>query len=469
MRWRSTFCPVSMMLVSAIMSQTLAQDSDPQQRAARLSFVEGSVSVLGAGSGDWVVAPVNRPVTVGDQLWSDRNSRAELQLGGVAIRLSSNSEVSMLAMTDEGLQVAVDTGIVNVALRSADATMWYEIDTPQAAISLLWDGDYRILVDRDGATTVSVQSGRAQLTSRSGGNLTLRDGQGAQFPADGSLDIAEPRLADAFDRWCAQRDAQWERGSADVATYVSSDVPGTEQLSDAGEWINEPDTGEMWFPQVGAQWAPYQSGRWLWTTTLGWTWLDRAPWGFAPFHYGQWKQIGGRWGWIPPSPNAHPTFAAALVAAPRPVTESSPSASAGARVTVPLIATTHRSIIATRSPNAPPNNLPRSLPGNLPSVVVTHSTAAAPAPGTPIQYASPIGPTIYARDVPTSVRTGMTPSLLPQQDSQRYEPPAPSREIPMRQAATPAPRAAPPPPKAAPESSRSSEPRSPAHSAELIR
>jgi hypothetical protein len=27
--------------------------------------------------------------------------------------------------------------------------------------------------------------------------------------------------------------------------------------------------------------------------------VDYAPWGFAPFHYGRWGYIGGRWGWYP--------------------------------------------------------------------------------------------------------------------------------------------------------------------------
>lgn len=45
----------------------------------------------------------------------------------------------------------------------------------------------------------------------------------------------------------------------------------------------------------------------------GWTWVDAAPWGFAPFHYGRWLVVRGRWGWIPGSYVARPVYAPALV------------------------------------------------------------------------------------------------------------------------------------------------------------
>jgi hypothetical protein len=45
----------------------------------------------------------------------------------------------------------------------------------------------------------------------------------------------------------------------------------------------------------------------------GWTWIDQAPWGFAPFHYGRWVIIRGRWAWVPGRYEARPVYAPALV------------------------------------------------------------------------------------------------------------------------------------------------------------
>ena len=42
---------------------------DPPGRVGRLNYVEGPVSFQPAGVTDWVDADVNRPLTMGDQVW----------------------------------------------------------------------------------------------------------------------------------------------------------------------------------------------------------------------------------------------------------------------------------------------------------------------------------------------------------------------------------------------------------------
>ena len=51
-----------------------AQDEpdDPPSRVARLGYMQGSVSFQPAGETDWVGAVPNRPMSTGDQLWTDR-------------------------------------------------------------------------------------------------------------------------------------------------------------------------------------------------------------------------------------------------------------------------------------------------------------------------------------------------------------------------------------------------------------
>src|SRR5208283_4976370 len=62
---------------------------DPPGRVARLSFSDGSVSFQPGGEGDWVQAVANRPLTPGDNIWADKDSRAELQTGSTSIRMDS--------------------------------------------------------------------------------------------------------------------------------------------------------------------------------------------------------------------------------------------------------------------------------------------------------------------------------------------------------------------------------------------
>ncbi|HWW19776.1 MAG TPA: hypothetical protein VNZ06_03140, partial [Steroidobacteraceae bacterium] len=51
-----------------------AAPSQASQSAARLSYLDGSVSVLPPGAQQWDKAFLNRPLGTGDQLWSDAES-----------------------------------------------------------------------------------------------------------------------------------------------------------------------------------------------------------------------------------------------------------------------------------------------------------------------------------------------------------------------------------------------------------
>src|SRR5436190_15810693 len=93
-------------------------------------------------------------------------------------------------------------------------------------------------------------------------------------------------------------------------------MPGGDELAQYGSWVESPEYGQAWYPQVAPDWAPYRDGHWAYVAPWGWTWVDSAPWGFAPFHYGRWAHIGGRWGWYPGGLVAGrpvPVYAPALV------------------------------------------------------------------------------------------------------------------------------------------------------------
>jgi len=99
------------------------------------------------------------------------------------------------------------------------------------------------------------------------------------------------------------------------AQYVSADVAGTEDLDQFGTWQDTPEYGHAWIPQdVGPDWAPYSAGQWTFDPTYSWTWVDDKPWGWAPFHYGRWVSLEGRWAWVPGPVVAAPAYSPALVA-----------------------------------------------------------------------------------------------------------------------------------------------------------
>lgn len=138
--------------------------AEPPSRAARLGYISGTVSFSPAGQPDWLRAVVNRPLTSGDQLWSDSNSRAELQIGGAAIRLGSPTSVTLLNLDDRIAQVQLSQGTLKVHVRHMGPDQSFEVDTPNLAFILRHPGDYRIEVDaNDDATAVMVHSGQAEV------------------------------------------------------------------------------------------------------------------------------------------------------------------------------------------------------------------------------------------------------------------------------------------------------------------
>ncbi len=295
-------------------AQDAAQGVDPPTRAGRLSYLEGSVSLQPAGVDDWNAAPLNQPLTVGDALWSDTGSRAEMDLGPAIVRVDARSSVALLDLSDRAIQLRLDAGSIDISVNDASGTGAFEIDAPNAAVLLLRAGEYRLSVDNAGNTGVAVRSGQATVQTGDQQNMNLATGQRGFYGMNGSYAVAQAGAPDDFDSWVQQRQARWTEDQA-VARYVSSDVVGYEDLNDYGQWQQEPDYGAVWFPtQVADDWAPYTTGHWAWVAPWGWSWVDDAPWGFAPFHYGRWSRLGRRWGWIPLPRHRHAVYAPALVA-----------------------------------------------------------------------------------------------------------------------------------------------------------
>jgi len=297
-------------------------EEDPPSRVARLAYAEGSVSFQPGGTEDWVAAPVNRPLTTGDKLWSDRDSRVELQLDGSLLRLSSNTAVSFLNLGDNVTQIQMSVGTLLVRVRRLDDDETYEIDTPNLAFSILRPGLYRLTVDESGNTTaIGVRRGQGEVTG-GGSAYSVRANEYDVFSGTELLEEAVQSYGtgeDAFDAWSASRDGRWEHSAS--ARYVSPDVVGYEDLDQYGSWRPTPDYGYVWFPSgVEEGWAPYHYGHWAYVEPWGYTWVDDQPWGFAPFHYGRWISVGGAWGWVPAPPPAEeavyvrPVYALALVA-----------------------------------------------------------------------------------------------------------------------------------------------------------
>ncbi len=137
--------------------------------------------------------------------------------------------------------------------------------------------------------------------------------QAAAAPRGPAPAAAAPAQSDDFLYFVAESNSDTKADRS--AHYVSPETTGYDELDQYGHWGTLPNSEPVWFPDpVPPDWAPYRFGHWASIPPWGWTWVDDEPWGFAPFHYGRWVNLDGRWGWVPGPVVSDPVYAPALVA-----------------------------------------------------------------------------------------------------------------------------------------------------------
>ncbi|MBM3748885.1 MAG: hypothetical protein FJW34_24210 [Acidobacteria bacterium] len=288
----------------------------PGRGVARLSLLNGDVSVRRGDSGDWIAGAVNTALVVQDHVVTGAASRAEVQFDWAnMLRLASHTEVRLAELEYRRYQVQVARGTVTLGvLRDSDAET--EVNTPNVSVRPLKRGLYRVMVREDGQTEVTVRSGEVEVyTPRGTERLTSGRAMLVRGTAsDPEYQIVRAVSEDDWDRWNENRNRQLERSRS--YSYVSRHIYGADDLDAHGRWIYDPAYGWVWAPYgVGPTWAPYRHGRWVWMDWYGWSWHSYDPWGWAPFHYGRWyHHVHWGWCWWPGYRHHHHYWRPGLVA-----------------------------------------------------------------------------------------------------------------------------------------------------------
>lgn len=287
----------------------LAQ-GDPPARVGRLAIIENQVNFRVDRSDQASPAAINWPISSGAVLETGRRGRAEVWIGSTAFRLADDSQAEFTAVDDARIDLRLNAGTLAVSILDRDQVDDVVIATPDGDVRFQTPGRYRIDVFDD-HTELSVQAGRAVIDDGRRA-VPVAAGQKISRWNDGQEQLDGDWRNDRFDRWVAERENA-TLGSVS-RQHVSPGMTGYADLDAYGDWATAPEYGAVWYPRaVADDWAPYRDGRWAWIAPWGWTWIDQAPWGFAPFHYGRWAIIHGRWGWIPGRLVARPVYAPALV------------------------------------------------------------------------------------------------------------------------------------------------------------
>jgi len=173
---------LAMLGLALFASTGAAWADDPPDRVARLSFMRGQVSFQPAGGDDWTQASINRPLGTGDKIYTDRDSRTEMEIGAATLRLDQQSSFDLLNLDDNVAQVELTQGVLNLHVRRVFEGQSYEVDTPTLAFVVTQPGDYRIDIAPDGSSSmITVFNGGGDVYGENNASYSVRAGQAYRF------------------------------------------------------------------------------------------------------------------------------------------------------------------------------------------------------------------------------------------------------------------------------------------------
>ncbi len=312
-RQKLLFAVLAAIFLALASTPSRAQD-DPTAQAGRLSAVIGTVSVQPAGVDAWGQAYPNLPLGPGDRIFTDADGFAEIQVGLNWVHIGHNSDVTFVDSTPNAITFGLAQGAVHVYTVNLWAGQSLNVSSPNGNASIYQGGQFRVeALPSDGATLFTNYYGDVAVSGAGGFNQPLNAEQSLEVIGTNPVATQwlQPAPMDQFGAWANQRNTL--DNPPVYSRFVSREMPGVAELEVNGEWMPASDYGPVWFPRVSPGWAPYHNGHWVNHAPWGWIWVEDESWGYAPFHYGRWVSIGGRWGWIPGPPAAHPIWAPALV------------------------------------------------------------------------------------------------------------------------------------------------------------
>src|ERR1039457_5942805 len=95
-----------------------AQDPDDLKRGvARISLINGDVSVRRGDSGEWVAGVINAPLLTDDRVATGPNSRAEVQFDASnLLRLVANAELRLTQLESGRYQMEMARGVMTYCM-----------------------------------------------------------------------------------------------------------------------------------------------------------------------------------------------------------------------------------------------------------------------------------------------------------------------------------------------------------------
>lgn len=290
--------------------------TDQQVRAARLSFLQGTVNIDHIDNTGSDPAQINMPLPQGVRVLTGQDGQAEIEFeDGSVVRLTPNSSLELTTLNaDSNGNLTTDLTLVNglmySELRAADQFS-YSIAAGAVQVSPVVNATIRIDMDKPPAI-VSVLDGTAQVDGGSAGGEGYKTNVNAGETLTGDLNdpgryqLTQQVETSSWDKWNEDRDTAAANETADQTVvrgeYAGEAGYGWSDLDANGSWYNVPGQGEVWQPNVAmdASFDPYGYGTWVWYPGSGYVWASGYSWGWTPYRCGNWSYWDDfGWGWQP--------------------------------------------------------------------------------------------------------------------------------------------------------------------------
>lgn len=208
-RQRIALLPIAAIVLSFVLPLALPPPVSAQAGVAtRIDTVGGDVSIQRGDDNATLAAVPNAPVLTGDYLITGAQSRAEVGFDSrSAVRLGENVQMRFADVNPANRQLQLAAGAIDVRL-FGDGDAPSTVDTPSISVVPRTAGSFRIEVDANGETAVTVRAGRADVVTPQG-NQSLQPG--TTLIADGpaanpSIHMQTAIALDDFDAYNGERD-----------------------------------------------------------------------------------------------------------------------------------------------------------------------------------------------------------------------------------------------------------------------
>jgi hypothetical protein len=160
----------------------LAAD-DPPGRVGRVTDSQGQSWFYDTEAGEWSSLERNRPITTGDRVAVDGNGRLELRIGSTAVRLAGGSELEIVRLDDDRVDLMLHSGSAAVRVRSVEVAREVELATADGRFSPRGVAHFRV-DRRDDGSVGTAWSGDVHFEADDSA-LDVTSGRSAEFWREG--------------------------------------------------------------------------------------------------------------------------------------------------------------------------------------------------------------------------------------------------------------------------------------------